>query len=53
MSSKNTCPCGNETDNNYMCDHCIDESVPAYMVDEKGNLMTIEEVFENSVIVED
>ncbi len=52
MSKQNTCPCGNETNNNYMCTPCIDESVPAYMVDENNNLMTNEEVLANSVPVE-
>lgn len=46
--SLNKCPCGNETPNNYMCTDCIEDSVPAYMVDKDGNLMTIEEVYENS-----
>lgn len=51
MSNLNKCPCGNETENNLYCDSCIEESHPAYMVDENGKLMTTEEIFENSIDV--
>lgn len=52
MKTQNTCPCGNKTSNNYMCTPCIDESDPAYLVDENNNLMTSEEALANSVVVE-
>lgn len=51
--SLNTCPCGNETKNNYMCSPCIEDSFPAYLADENGNEMTIEEVMANSVVVDE